>query len=158
MTISLNQLRTRKQIMKKPIFTEKNIQLDRCFENKWDAIQAAGEILYKQGYVTKEYLDDMKKRENIASAYIGNLVAIPHGVDGSEMHIIHSGISLLQVPNGVMFDTNKAHLIIGIAGKEGNHIEILSQIALLLMDLNVVEKLIYTKDIQYIMNLFNTFK
>ena len=143
--------------MTKPIIARDNIQLNVKIDNKWDAIKASGMILFKQGYVTEEYLEDMVAREHIATAYIGNNVAIPHGIDGSEKHILHSGISFIQVPEGVKFDDNIAYLLIGIAGKDGSHIEILSKIALLLMDMNVVEKLKTTDDINYILSLFDSF-
>lgn len=144
--------------MTKPVIAKENIMLNAKFKNKWDAIQASGMILLKEGYVMQDYLEDMKAREHVATAYIGNHVAIPHGIDGSENHILYSGISFIQVPEGVSFDDNIAYLLIGIAGKGGSHIEILSKIALLLMDMNVVEKLKTTNDIDYVLNLFSSFQ
>ena len=120
--------------MSKLIFTEENILLNAKFENKWDAIKECGNILVRNGYVAEEYLIDMVEREKTASVYIGNNVAIPHGISSSEDNILHSGISFIQVPDGVSFGDELAQILIGIAGKDGKHIEILGSIAMACMD------------------------
>ena len=46
-----------------------------------------------------------------------NHVAIPHGVGNSESHIIESGISILQLKNGVDFGNEKAYLMFELPEK-----------------------------------------
>ena len=46
---------------------------------KEEAIQAAGELLEKLGYVDGTYVAAMQEREKLVSTYIGMGVAIPHG-------------------------------------------------------------------------------
>jgi PTS system mannitol-specific IIA component len=61
-------------------------------------------------------------------------------VDGSESEIIHSGISVIQIPEGVSYgDGTTAYVVIGIAGKDGSHLDILNQIALACMEEENVE-------------------
>ena len=62
---------------KKSIFNEDNIRLNASFATKEEAIRAAGQILVDNGYVKEEYIDDMLKREEVVSTYIGNHIAIP---------------------------------------------------------------------------------
>ena len=62
------------------IFKDENIQLNQHYENKVEAILAAGEILVENGYVAESYLQDMLAREEEVSTYIGNNIAIPHGI------------------------------------------------------------------------------
>ena len=127
------------------VFDEKNIILAAAPAGKDEAIQMAGQILLDNGYVKPEYLDDMRAREELVTTYIGNNVAIPHGLHTSGDNILHSGISFIQVPNGVEFGDEReskiAYLVIGIAGKDGGHMEILSKVALILTDMDQVERL-----------------
>lgn len=130
----------------KKIFTKDNIILNAEVHDKWDGIRACGQILVDQGYVKEAYLDDMFKREKEASVYVGNNVAIPHGISFSEDHIMQSGISFLQVPSGVEFENGTAYILIGIAGKDGEHIELLGKIAMICTDMDNIEKLKNAKD------------
>ena len=126
---------------KKSIFNEDNIRLNASFATKEEAIRAAGQILADNGYVKEEYIDDMLKREEVVSTYIGNHIAIPHGIVKSEERIMASGISFFPVPEGVDYEGKTANVIIGIAGKNNEHIEILGDIAVACSDLDNVEKL-----------------
>ncbi len=95
----------------KPILQEDNIILQAAYADRWSAIQACGEMLVKQGYVKAAYIEDMMERERLVSVYVGNHVAIPHGIANSEQHILESGLSVLQIPEGVDFDGEKAYIM-----------------------------------------------
>lgn len=137
----------------KPILQEDNIILQAAYVDRWSAIQACGEILVKQGYVKAAYIEDMMERERLVSVYVGNHVAIPHGIANSEQHILESGLSVLQIPEGVDFDGEKAYIMIGIAGRDGVHMQLLSQIALVCMEQEQVERLRTSKDKNEIMGI-----
>ncbi|WP_080872731.1 PTS sugar transporter subunit IIA [Oceanobacillus timonensis] len=138
----------------KKIFNEKNIILNASFTDKKEAIKAAGQILVDHGYVNTAYIDDMLKREEVTSTYIGNHVSIPHGVEDSQNKIIQSGISFIQVPKGVSFgEGKKAYVIIGIAGKGDEHLDILSNIALVCAEGENIEKMRRASSKEDIMNL-----
>lgn len=139
--------------MDKNILKPENIVLNSTVKDKWEAIRLCGEILVENGYVTEAYIDDMIERERTDSIYIGNHIAIPHGLVTSESKIIRSGISFLQIPNGIAFGNELAYMFIGIAGKNGTHIEILSNIAIACSELENVEKLRITKDKKEIINI-----
>lgn len=135
------------------ILTKENICLNCSFENKWNAIEKCGEILYKNGYVQESYIDEMIQREKSASVYIGNGVAIPHGINTSSESINFSGLSVIQIPSGVDFDGQTAYLLIGIAGKGKEHIKLLSEVALNLTDENKIKNLINTNSKSEILNI-----
>jgi PTS system mannitol-specific IIA component len=141
-------------MMTKNLITTNNIILHARFFDKWEAIKACGDILFQQGYVRKEYINDMIEREELASVYIGNHVAIPHGIANSEKNILKSGIAFIQIPDGVDFDGEKAYIMIGIAGKDGTHIDILSNIATVCMDTENIEILRTTEDKEQVLRLF----
>jgi PTS system mannitol-specific IIA component len=124
------------------IVNEGNILLNTAPESKYDAIERAGRLLAGNGYVEPEYIEGMKKRENEITTYIGNGIAIPHGASEYIRHIKKSGIVVLQYPQGVDFGAgNTAYILIGIAGKDNEHMEILSSIALVCQDEQNVQKL-----------------
>ncbi|POP45205.1 PTS mannitol transporter subunit IIA [Superficieibacter electus] len=117
------------------IFSIKNIVLNANADDKFAAIVLTGDVLKQNGYITERYIERMKLREEIVSTYLGNGIAIPHGTDGSDCEIIKTGISLVQFPNGVDFgDGNTAYITIGIAGKEGEHMDLLNKIALICIE------------------------
>src|SRR5690625_8010459 len=117
--------------MTKQILAENNIELNVKLTNMEDTIQHVGEILVRNGYVKETYIDKMLAREQLTTTYIGNQVAIPHGTEDARDDVKNTGISLVTVPNGIDFgDGNIAKVIIGIAGIGDEHLEILSNIAI----------------------------
>jgi mannitol/fructose-specific phosphotransferase system IIA component len=135
------------------IFNEDNIVLNATLKDKKDAIEQAGKILVKQGYVKRKYVSCMHKREEVISTYIGNNVAIPHGIDGSDKYIKESGISFIQVPEGVDYGGETAYVVMGVAGKDGTHLDILMQLAGIICEAENVEKLRNAKTKQEILDI-----
>jgi mannitol PTS system EIIA component len=136
------------------IFNESNIQLNLTSESKSAAILRAGELLKKNGYVQSEYLEGMEKREQSLTTYVGNGVAIPHGLPEYIPYILKSGLVLLQYPEGVDFgDGNIAFVLIGIAGKDDEHLELLSAIALVCQDEENVTRLKLASSKQEVMEI-----
>lgn len=134
-----------------------NIKLNMVFDNKIEAIKYAGNILVENGYVKEDYIQSMLERDKDLSVYIGNNIAIPHGMPDLESYIIKSGISIIQVPDGVDFDGELAYVIIGIAGKNNTHMEILEKIALVCMEEENIEIIRRAKNKEDILNIFNNF-
>ncbi|GGO00143.1 PTS mannitol transporter subunit IICBA [Saccharibacillus kuerlensis] len=134
------------------ILRKENIYLGLPSVSKEDAIREAGRLLSASGYVRPGYVDAMLEREGVASTYIGNGVAIPHGVGTAKNEIENSGIVVLQYPNGVEFEAGTAYLVIGIAGARGEHLKILTKIAEAIEDESTVQRLSNTKDVNDIYN------
>jgi len=138
------------------LLLEENIYLNQEFATKEEAIRFAGNALVKAGYVEESYVDAMIDRENLTSTYMGNSVAIPHGTEEAKKAVIRSGFTVIQVPNGVDFDGEKAKLIFGIAGKDGTHLEILSGIAVICSDEKNVEQLVQAKTTKELLAIINS--
>lgn len=106
------------------ILTIENIKLNQHFTTKESAIRAAGEVLVLAGYVEADYVAAMVQRENDVTTYMGNFIAIPHGTDEAKKYIKKSGISIIQVPNGVDFGTPEEEkmvtVLFGIAESKTN--------------------------------------
>lgn len=138
-------------------FGEENIILGYQADDKWQAIERCGHLLFDLGYVEENYIEDMKERERSVSVYVGNQVAIPHGVAGSERYIKESGLVLLQIPDGVDFEGESCKVMIGIAGKNEAHIELLSKISLACMDMENVNAMIAAKDKKKILEILSVY-
>ena len=133
------------------ILVPEGIILNQKSVTKEEAITAAGQLLTDLGYVDKEYIPLMLEREKIVTTYIGMGLAIPHGTTHDEGIIHKTGIVLVQYPEGIDFGDEKAQLVIGIAGKGGEHMEILSKICTALEDETILEKMKTTDDKEWIM-------
>ena len=138
------------------VFDEDSILLNESFNDKTAAIRKAGKMPYDRGCVEPEYIDAMIERDEKVSVYIGNGVAIPHGVAGSEQYIKASGVSLIQVPDGVDFgEDRKAYIIIGIAGVNDEHLDILAKLAVTCSDMENVEKLRTARSKQEVISILS---
>lgn len=143
-------------MMSNNILTKGNIELNQTLGTKEEAIRYVGGILNGQGYVEKSYIDEMLKREELTSTYMGNFVAIPHGTEDAKKAVLETGISVVTVPEGVDFgDGNIVKLLIGIAGKGDEHLEILSQIAIVCSEEENVQKLIEAESKEEVIQMFS---
>ncbi len=109
---------------------------------KEDAIAEAGAILVDAGAVTAEYVDFMRQREALTSTYMGNFLAIPHGTNEGKDTILKSALSFVRYAQPIDWDGNEVRFVVGIAGKENGHLDILSRIAIIFSDEDEVEKLL----------------
>ncbi|MGL4672074.1 PTS mannitol transporter subunit IICBA [Cetobacterium sp.] len=124
--------------------------------SKEKAIEQVATHLEKLGYVGKGYEKYMQQREKVSTTYIGNYVAIPHGTVEGKKEVLNSGIVILQYPNGIDFgDGNIAYFLIGIAGKNDEHVEIISKIADVIEDEEEVLILKSEKNAEKIYKTFN---
>ncbi len=134
------------------ILSAERIQVQGQATDKSDAIRQAGQLLVSTGCVTPAYIDGMLAREETMSTYLGNGVAIPHGQFDNREDILATGISVLQLPEGVVWeDEDVAHLVIGIAASSDEHIGVLSALAEVIEDEETTQLLIDTKDPQIIL-------
>ncbi|SEN90803.1 PTS system D-mannitol-specific IIA component, Fru family (TC 4.A.2.1.2) [Amphibacillus marinus] len=141
--------------MTKEILTADNIVLGANLSSKEEAIRFTGKILVENGYVEASYVEKMLEREEITSTYIGNNVAIPHGTDDAKKAVKETGLSVVITPSGVDFNGNTVNILIGIAGKGDEHLEILSKIALVCAEEENIQKLIQASSKEEILNLFS---
>lgn len=137
------------------ILSADNIVLNKELTTKEEAIRFTGQILVERGYVEPSYVEKMLEREAMTSTYMGNFVAIPHGTDDAKEQVKTSGIAIIQVPEGVDFgDGNIAKLIFGIAGKGDEHLDILSNIAIVVSDEENVEAIVKATSKEDILSFF----
>lgn len=127
-----------------------NVKTRLASESKEEAIRRAGKLLVGSGCVTLGYVNAMVEREKLQTTYMGMGIAIPHGTSEAKSKVLKSGVVVLQYPDGVDFGDEKARLVIGIAGAGDSHMDIISAIAGVLEDEEVLEKLQSCDDAQFI--------
>lgn len=137
------------------ILSAENIVLNQQLGSKEEAIRATGQVLVDRGYVEPAYIEKMLEREQLTTTYMGNYVAIPHGTEDAKSAVKESGIAIIQVPNGVSFDGNEVKLLIGIAGKGDEHLEILSQIAIVCSEEDNVLQIVNASSKEEILAMFD---
>ncbi|WP_347707722.1 PTS mannitol transporter subunit IICBA [Clostridium sp. 1001271B_151109_B4] len=137
------------------LLKEANILLGLESESKEEAIIRAGELLFNNGYTKYEYIDSMLERENIISTYIGLGIAIPHGTESGKSEVKKAGIVVLQYPEGIKFSSQTAYLVIAVAAKGDEHLEIISSIAKSLEDTKLIEEVKITKNPKDVLKAFN---
>lgn len=129
------------------LLTPELVQLGARALSKEDAIRQAGDLLVRAGCVAPGYVDGMQARERTMSTYLGSGVAIPHGTFDEIGLVRRTGISVLQVPDGVEWeDGEKAFLVIGIAAQGDEQVEVLQRLAEVVEDAALTRSLIEASD------------
>lgn len=124
--------------------------------SKEQALKEVAGHMAKLGYVRPEYEKFIFEREEQSTTYIGNYVAIPHGTSEGKQEILKTGIVIFQYPNGIDFGNgNIAYFLIGIAGKNNEHIEIISQISDVIEEEEEVLRLKDEKDFEKLYSVFS---
>ena len=94
--------------------TSQNIRLKARAKTKEDAIRAAGQVLVDSGFITSGYVDSMLGRERQANTYLSHGIAIPHGMPQDRELIQRTGVSVVQLPEGVLWNEGQiVHLVVG---------------------------------------------
>ncbi len=115
--------------------------------NKTDAIRQVGKLLVDSGFIEPAYVDSLLAREKVANTFLGNGIAIPHGVPKDRGLIKQTGVAVLQVPDGVEWGPgDSVHLVVGIAAKSDEHLQILSNLTSVLGDREEAARLAHTSD------------
>jgi mannitol PTS system EIIA component len=134
------------------VLAPNRIRLQARAADKSDAIRQAGELLVSSGCVEAPYVEGMLAREETMSTYLGNGVSIPHGEFDDRAYIKQTGISVLQLSDGVEWeDGEKAYLVIGIAAAADEHVGVLANLAEAIEDDEVAQQLITTTDPEFIL-------
>ncbi|NBC97482.1 PTS mannitol transporter subunit IICBA [Atlantibacter hermannii] len=135
-----------------------NIFLGRTASHKEEAIRFAGEQLVKGGYVQPEYVDAMLEREKLTPTYLGESIAVPHGTVEAKDRVLKTGVVFCQYPQGVRFGEEEddiARLVIGIAARNNEHIQVITSLTNALDDETVIERLANTTSVQEVLDLLS---
>ena len=125
---------------------------------KTDAIYTLGELMEKGGNLIDkgEYLAAVFAREESGSTGLGDGIATPHAKSAG---VKEAGLAAMVVPHGVDFealDGQPSRLFFMIAAPEGaadTHVEVLSQLAMMVIDPDFKEALIAAPTVERFLEL-----
>jgi phosphocarrier protein FPr len=128
-------------------FTIANVQTGAHAKTKEDAIRQVSRLLVENGNIDPAYMESMLQREKLANTYLGKGIAIPHGLPADRELIRATGIAVLQLPDGVEWQpSNMVRIVVGIAAKSDEHLDVLAKLTELLSQDALVELLAKTPD------------
>jgi len=137
------------------ILSTEKVKLGATVSNKEEAIRLAGQLLVDAGHVEVGYIEKMLEREAVLSTFMGNGIAIPHGTNESKALVKSTGLSIVQIPNGVDYgDGQVAKLLIGIAASGNEHVEILTNIAMIISEDENVDQILNATSANEIIEIF----
>jgi mannitol/fructose-specific phosphotransferase system IIA component len=110
------------------ILKKENIVLNQSKTDRETVIRRCGRMLVDSGYANEHYIEGMLKRDNSFSTGIGNFIAIPHGEEAYKKDIISTGIVVLTFPEGIDWHGTPVYLVIGIAAKGDEHLDIMGNV------------------------------
>jgi PTS system mannitol-specific IIA component len=139
------------------ILSINKIKLNAKPQDKFEAIRIAGQLLVDAGHVSAAYIDKMLEREQTLSTYMGNGLAIPHGTQDSKSLIVSTGLSIVQIPDGVDFgEGEKANLVIGIAAAGNDHLDILTNVAMICSEDENMDQIMKAATSEEMVNIFES--
>ncbi|MCR5580577.1 MAG: PTS sugar transporter subunit IIA [Pseudobutyrivibrio sp.] len=125
------------------VLEKRNILLNQKPDTKENVIRKIGTIFSSEGYTDDSYTQAMLEKETMFNTYMGNFVALPHGIEAAKKDIKKTGIVLITVPEGQEWGAKeKAKVIIGVAAVGDEHLEVLSKIALSFSDADGIDRLL----------------
>ena len=132
------------------LLNEEAIQINGVANSKNEVIDKMVDLMTKNGNINdkEKYKQTVLKREEEGTTGIGEGIAIPHGKSDA---VSKPGLSAMVVPNGVEFnslDGQPAKLLFLIAApntKDNVHLDVLSRLSTLLMDIEFRSALLNAK-------------
>lgn len=133
--------KSKKKNEKKELLYRENIRVKAAPASQEEVIRQVGQMLVDAGYVEQPYVDAMLQREKSCSTFMGNGLALPHGVEEAKKEIKASGIAVMTFQEAIDWGGNEVNVVIGIAGVGEEHLQILSRIAEKMLDDNAAARL-----------------
>ena len=124
------------------------VRLAAAPHDREEAVRAAGAMLVQAGFAQPAYVDSLLRRERVGGTFLGEGVAIPHGMVEDKHLVSRTGLAVLQVPAGVRWadDEQRATLVVAIAAASDQHIEVLRRLTRLMRDGDRMAHLARTRD------------
>ncbi|RKG92445.1 phosphoenolpyruvate--protein phosphotransferase [Corallococcus terminator] len=136
--------------------TPSQVRLGRSAANKAEAIRMVGQVMVESGFIAPGYIDSMLKREQVSATYLGHGIAIPHGLPEARDHVRQTGVVVVQFPAGVPWSPDgSARIVVGIAAKSDEHLQVLANLTGVLGDEAQSEALAHTEDPSVIVQALN---
>ena len=100
----------KKTTEKKELLYRENVKVGCKADTQENVSRQVGQMLVDSGYVDQPYVDAMLEREKSFSTYMGNDLALPHGVETAKQAIKASGIAVMVFPEGTPWGDEPARI------------------------------------------------
>lgn len=110
------------------------ITLDATASSREEAVALCGKMLVELDAVSAEYADAMWEREQVFPSEMGEGFAIPHGTDESRAFVNFDQLVFLRLREEITWVNEPVSVCVGIASAGDGHVEILGNLADILMD------------------------
>jgi PTS system mannitol-specific IIA component len=139
------------------ILSTEKVKLNVSVKDKYEAIRMVGQMLVDAGHAPQAYIDKMIEREEALSTYIGGGLAMPHGTNESKALIQSTGMAIIIVPGGVDFGGEEpAQLVIGLAAVGDDHLDILTNVAMLVSEDDDMQRILNASSAQELISIFES--
>lgn len=139
------------------ILSTEKVKLNVSVKDKYEAIRMVGQMLVDAGHAPQAYIDKMIEREDALSTYIGGGLAMPHGTNESKALIQTTGMAIIIVPAGVDFGGEEpAQLVIGLAAVGDDHLDILTNVAMLVSEDDDMQRILNASSAQELISIFES--
>lgn len=137
------------------ILSKEKIKLNAVVQDKYEAIRMVGQMLVDAGHAPQAYIEKMIEREEALSTYIGGGLAMPHGTNEAKALIRSTGMAVIIVPAGVDFGGEEpAQLIIGLAAVGEDHLDILTNVAMLVSEEEDMQRILNAASEEELISIF----
>lgn len=130
------------------------IRISGKAKSRDEAINEAADLLIDAGAVTPDYRDSMFARESSVSTYMGNYLAIPHGTLEGKEQVLLSALAIIRYEHPITWDGEEVRFVIGIAGKNGTHMDALAMVAEVFSDISKVDELLTAESENQVKDIF----
>ncbi|OUU48103.1 MAG: hypothetical protein CBC12_08890 [Candidatus Puniceispirillum sp. TMED52] len=138
------------------LLQQAGISLDATASSAEEAVGICGQLLVDLGAVTPDYAQAMWEREQIFPSAIGGGFAIPHGTDESRVHVLFDQLVFVRFTEPISWEGEKVTACVGIASAGDGHVELLGNLAELLLDDDARELLLTSTDTETIQSVLVT--
>jgi PTS system mannitol-specific IIA component len=118
----------------RPVLEGRAVRLAEVAVDRVAAINRCADVLEEIGAVHPAYREAMLDREWAMSTYLGEGVAIPHGLDVSRVLVRRDALAVLRFPGGVAWDGGRVSVCVAIAARGDGHVAVLGALADILLD------------------------
>ncbi|MNJ35347.1 PTS sugar transporter subunit IIA [Paenibacillus bouchesdurhonensis] len=137
------------------ILSKDKVRLNVKVQDKYEAIRMVGQMLVDAGHAPADYIEKMIEREDSLSTYLGGGLAMPHGTNEAKTMIKSTGMAILTAPEGIDFGGDEpAQLVIGLAAIRDDHMEILTNVAVLVSDDDEMKRIVNATSEDELISIF----
>lgn len=129
------------------ILEKRNIVFNCKSVTPEEAIRACGNLLLKSDCIDEGYIQAMLERDRSSSVAVGSHTALPHSDNEARKFVKKTGLAVMTYPDGINWHGEKVRLVIGIASKGEDHLDILHRVAAIAVDEEAVDKLVDSTDL-----------